>query len=272
MKKIVVYVLIAALAIPFIPRAAWAESVFDRARTGPPRLRLERSQDTGGLGAALASTSGAVGAPAAVATGVSPLKAGASSLCLPGFGEQRLGATLRAKVFLGLEAVGWISVAGFLWAGHSRENAYKSYAVVFAGVTGTDHSDDYYKTIGEYMASDGPGGYNESVRRDARDLYYPNVEAMDAYYRARAITGDEGWSWRDESSYGRYGSLRDGSRFANRVALYSAFGLAALRIVSAADAVRLARMDGSPAAGEGKTSIGFEPAPRGMALYVQRSF
>jgi len=272
LKTIVVYVLIAALAIPFIPRSALAESVFDRSRTGPPRLSLERSQDTRGLDAVSASTGGAAGAPAAVATGVSPLKAGASSLCLPGFGEQRLGATLRAKVFLGLEAVGWISVASFLWAGHSRANAYKDYAVAFAGVTGTDHPDDYYKTIGEYVASDGPGGYNESVRREARDVYYPNVEAMDAYYRSHAITGEEGWSWRDESAYGRYGSLRDGSRFANRVALYSAFGLAALRIVSAADAVRLARMDGRPAAGEGKTSIGFEPAPRGMALYVQRSF
>ncbi|HEY5132474.1 MAG TPA: hypothetical protein VII85_02175 [Candidatus Krumholzibacteriaceae bacterium] len=272
MKTIVVYVLIAALAIPFIPRAALAESVFDCARTGPPRLRLERSQDTRGLDAVLASSSGDSGAPGAVATGVSPLRAGASSLCLPGLGEQRLGATMRAKVFFGLEAVGWITVASFLWAGHSRANAYKEYAVVFAGITGTDHSDDYYKTIGEYLASDGPGGYNESVRREARDLYYPNVEAMDAYYHAHAITGDKGWSWRDESTYGRYGSLRDGSRFDNRVALYSAFGLAALRIVSAADAVRLARIDGRSAAAEGRTSIGFEPAPRGMALYVQRSF
>ena len=272
MKTIVVYVLIAALAIPFIPHQARAESVFDRAGTGPPRLRLERSRDTRGLDAVIAATDGASGAPGAVATGVSPLSAGASSLLLPGFGEQRLGHALRAKVFFGLEAVGWISVASFLWAGHSRANAFKDYAVVFAGVTGTDHSDDYYKTIGEYVASDGPGGYNESVRREARDLYYPDVEAMDSYYHAHAITGDEGWSWRDESAYGRYGSLRDGSRFDNRVALYAAFGLAALRIVSAADAVRLARIDGRPAAGEGRTSIGFEPAPRGMALYVQRSF
>lgn len=272
MKTIVVYVLIAALAIPFVPRGALAESVFDRPRTGPPQLRLERFPDTRILDAGLASAGGAAPAPAAGAAGLSPLKAGASSLCVPGLGEQRLGATLRAKVFFALEAVGWISVASFLWAGHSRANAYKEYAVVFAGVTGTDHSDDYYKTISQYMGNEGPGGYNENVRREARDIYYPDVEAMDAYYRAHAITGDEGWSWRDESAYGRYGSLRDGSHFANRVALYSAFGLAALRIVSAADAVRLARMDGRPAAGEGKTSIGFEPAPRGMALCVQRSF
>ena len=259
--------LIATLAISIVPESALAESVFDGVRTGPPRLRLESSP--GSWNCLPADANGE--ARASGASTVTPLKAGASSLLLAGLGEQRLGHDLRAKVFFGLEAVGWISVAGFLWAGHERADAYKSYAVVYAGVVGTDHSDDYYKTIGRYMESDGPGSYNESVRREARDLYYPNVTAMDSYYRAHAIPAAEGWAWRDESAFGRYGTLRDGSRFAYRVVLYSAFALAALRIVSAADAVRLARIDGRPA-DEGKTSMGLEPGPRGVTLFVQRSF
>ncbi|MDD4856687.1 MAG: hypothetical protein PHD74_01125 [Candidatus Krumholzibacteria bacterium] len=272
MKTVVACVLIAALASLCTLAPARAESVFDAFRAGPPRLSLDPTADARNSGISGAMAIGETVSPVESGTGVSPLKAGLSSLMLPGLGEQKLGHTLRAKVFFGLEAAGWISVASFLWAGYSRERSYKDYAVAFAGVSGTDHPDDYYKTIGRYMTSDGVGGYNESVRQDARDLYYPDVEAMDSYYSSYALTGVEGWSWRNEAAYQRYGSLRDGSRFAYRVALYSAVGLAALRIVSAADAVRLSRVEGRPAANEGATSMGFEAAPQSVALFVQRSF
>jgi len=139
-------------------------------------------------------------------------------------------------------------------------------------VRGTDHSGDYYRTIGEHLSSDGPGGYNEGVRREARDLYYPDLAAIESYYQARAMTGDESWSWSGVNEYRHYGDIRDGSRFAYRVALYSALGAVALRIVSAADAVRVVRVDRRPAEKTGATSIGIQPRPRGIALCVQRSF
>jgi hypothetical protein len=263
--------LIAALASPYVPACALAESVFDASRARTPQVRLELIADTRSCGPAGGAVGAGYLAPEAPG-GVSPLKAATSSLLLPGLGERRLGHSLRAKIFFGLEAAGWISIASFLWAGHSRELSSEDFAVVFAGVTDIDHADDYYKTISKYMSSDGPGGYNEGVRREARDLYYPDVEAMDSYYRSHAMTGDESWQWRDETAYLRYGHLRDGSRFAYRVALYSAIGIAALRIVSAADAVRLARLEGQNAASAGATSVGLETAPRSVMLFVQRSF
>jgi hypothetical protein len=272
LKTIVICILIAVLASPFVAGTARAESVFDASRTQPSGPSLDLAADAPGFGVAGAVGIGGMDSSRASGVCISPIKAGMSSLILPGLGEQRLGHALRAKVFFGLEAIGWISVASHFWTGYSREQSYKDYAVVFADVNGTDHPDDYYKTIGRYMTSDGSDGYNESVRRDARDLYYPDVEAMDSYYRSHALTGNEGWSWRDEAAYLRYGSLRDGSRFAYRVALYSAIGLAALRIVSAADAVRLARIEGRPAANEGATSMGVEAEPSSVALFVQRSF
>jgi hypothetical protein len=261
-----------ALMSACAPVSLLAESVFDAPRVTPVLLRLDSAGGPRDFGAAGLAAGAAAPQSGEAGTGISPLKAGARSLLLPGLGEQRLGATLRAKVFYGLEAIGWISVAGFLWRGYSRENSYKDYAAAYADVQGTDHSDDYYKTIGEYLTNDGPGGYNEAMRREARDLFYPDVAAMDAYYGSHAITGDLGWLWRTEGAYRRYGALRDGSRFSYRIALYSAIGLAALRVVSAADAVRLARKDERSTADEGTTSMGLERIPRGVALFVQRSF
>ncbi len=271
MRRIMASMAIAAAAGLCVPASAFPESVFDAGRLQSPVLRLESP------GGARSFAGGAFsGGPALEAgesaSGISAKKAAAWSLLLPGLGQQRAGHTLRAKVYYGIEAAAWISVASFLWMGYERENTYKDYAVVFANVSGTDHSSDYYRTIGEYIASDGPDGYNESIRREARDLYHPDLEAVESYYRTRAMTGDESWTWRSELEYRRYGDIRDGSRFAYRVALYSAVAAAALRIVSAADAVRIVRVDRSSAAKEGATSIGIEGRARGVALCVQRSF
>jgi len=272
LKRIIACILIAAFASSCVPASLLAESVFDVSRAQPPALRLEPVADVRSYSAAGFAASGGTLSSGEAVRGISPLKAAGASLLLAGLGEQRLGHALRAKVFFGLEAIGWISVASFLWRGYSRENSYKDYAVAFAGVEGTGHSNDYYRTIGEYLTNDGPGGYNEAVRREARDLYYPDTEAMDSYYRSHAITGEAGWLWRTEDAYRRYGALRGGSRFSYRIALYSAVGVAALRIVSAADAVRLARNDQRSAADEGSTSMGLERIPQGVALFMQRSF
>jgi len=272
LKNAIVFVLIVALASSSVPAALLAESVFDGSPVQPPRLRLDSAADHHGFSAGGSAVETAISLAAETGAGITPRNAALSSLLLPGLGEQRLGASLRARVFFGLEAAGWIAVATFLYRGYSRENAYKDYAVAYAGVEGTGHSDDYYKTIGQYLTNDGPDGYNEEMRREARDLYYPDVEAMDAYYRSHAITGDEDWLWRTEEAYRRYAALRSGSRFSYRVALYSAIGMAALRVASAADAVMLARSNQRSTAAEGTTSMGLECIPRGVALFVQRSF
>ncbi|MCX5752529.1 MAG: hypothetical protein NTW97_02650 [Candidatus Krumholzibacteria bacterium] len=271
MRRIMTSMVIAALAGLSVPVSASAESVFDAGRLQSPSLSLESPYAAWSFGAD-GAIAGAALEGGESGKGISAMNAAAWSLLLPGLGQQRAGHTLSAKIFYGIEAATWISVASFLWMGYDREHTYKDYAVVFANVQGTSHSKDFYRTIGEYMASDGPGGYNEAVRREARDLYYPNLAAIESYYRARAMTGDESWTWRDEHEYRRYGDIRDGSRFAYRVALYSAIGAAALRIVSAADAVRIVRIDRRSAANEGTTSMGLERLPRGVALCVQRSF
>jgi hypothetical protein len=273
MGRIVASMTVAVLAGLLASAPVLAESVFDAGRPQRPLPNLQPPSVSWSLGSGIGGAGGAVGFESAESRrGISAGHAAAWSLLLPGLGQQRAGHTLRAKIFYGFEAATWISVASFLWMGYEREKTYKDYAVVFAGVRGTDHSNDFYRTIGEYRASDGPGGYNEAVRREARDLYYPNVEAIESYYDARAMTGNESWAWRGDLEYRHYGDIRDGSRFAYRLALYSAIGAAALRIVSAADAVRIVHIDQRPAESGGATSIGIEGLPRGLALCVRRSF
>ncbi len=273
MRRTVTVAVIVALAGSCISSSAFPESVFDEGRFVTPRLVLESPGPASGFAAfGPVSDGGAALADGEQAKDISAKSAAGWSLLLPGLGQQRAGHPVRAKVYYAVEAAVWISVATFAWMGYDRENTYKDYAVVYGSVSGTDHSDDFYRTIGEYPASDGPDGYNDAVRREARDLYYPDVAAMESYYRSNAMTGDESWAWNGESEYRRYGDIRDGSRFAYRIALYAALGAVALRIVSAADAVRTVHVDQNPPATEGATSIGIERRSQGVALCVQRSF
>jgi hypothetical protein len=269
-KKLIVAAMLVSFVRVQAPVAASAESVFDPGKASRLSLTM-RVDDSRAFGAADNAALGGAGLGAAPAPLPSPRRAAASSLLLPGLGQQKLGHPLSSKIYFGLEGIAWLAVGSYLWVGHSRADSYRAYAVAFAGVVGTDHPDDYYGKLAEYVSSDGPDGYNESVRREARELYYPDVAAMDAYYEAHMVSGDDAWRWRSDGAYDRFQTLRDGSRLAYRIALYTVIGAAALRLVSAADAVRLART-ASPAKEGGKVSLGFEAGPQGPSLYVQKAF
>jgi hypothetical protein len=208
---------------------------------------------------------------------------GAASLLLPGLGQQIMGRTLRSKIYFSLEGLSWIAVGSFLWQGHVREDAYKEYAVVFAGVRGTDHSDDYYRIIGEYMSNEGPGGYNEYVRREARDIAAGEIDddnwdweayqrSLEIYYDANKIGGDLSWRWETERARQHYGVLREGSRISYRRALYAGFFALALRVVSTIDAVKLA-IGSSPGDEEkGKVSIDIGHTHGGLSVSLKKTF
>ncbi len=202
----------------------------------------------------------------------SPLKEGAASFLLPGLGQLRMGRALRSKIFFGLEGATWVAIGSFLWQGYARENAYKDYAVAFAGVSGTSHSDEYYEAIGKYMSNEGPGGYNEYVRREARELYYPDLNAINAYYAEHRIVGADSWRWESEKSYGLYNDLRDGSRSSYRRALYAGFFALALRVVSAVDAVRLARESTGDGNNGESVSMSVEHLQGGLRISFTKSF
>lgn len=269
MKQTIVACLILFFALDAAAAPA-ARSVFDGTEPAAPALEME-----GGprpiAGVAAGTAAGWPARGAAIGDGdISPAKTGLASFLLPGLGQQRLGHVTRARVYYALEGAAWIAIGSFLWQGWAREQAYRDYAVAYAGVASDGWDDEYYEMIASYRSSDGPGGYNEYVRRDARDYYYPDTEAMEAYYETNAVTGEQSWRWENETAFGRYRDLRDGSRSSYRRALYAGFFAALLRVVSTVDAVRLAR--GASNGNEPSFSIELEHHQGVFGLACKRSF
>jgi len=200
----------------------------------------------------------------------SPVREGLLSFLLPGLGAYRMEHRVRSKIYFGLEGLSWIAIGSFIWMGYAREKAYKDYAVAYAGVSGTSYPDDYYSAIGQYISSDGPGGYNEYVRREARDMYYPDREAMDRYYEQNAYTGSMAWRWSSYDNFRKYNVLRSGSESAYRDALYTAMFALVVRVVSSVDAYMLA--SGREENVGGNYSINFDKRDETFRLYFSRSF
>ena len=192
------------------------------------------------------------------------------SFLVPGLGQHRMHKKLRSRVYFTIEGLSWVALGSFLWMGYAREKAYKDYAIAYAGVKSTSFSDDYYSIIGQYLSSDGPGGYNEYVRREARDMYYPDRDAIESYYSQHAYTGEMAWRWRSHEYFRKYNVLRDGSESAYRNALYTVMFALVVRVVSSVDAAFLARAQ----EGGGKDNFSLRAgAYRGnVALYLGKSF
>lgn len=200
----------------------------------------------------------------------SPAKEGLLSFILPGLGAYRMDHMIRSRIYFGLEGLSWIAIGSFIWMGYAREKAYKDYAVAYAGVSGTSYPDDYYTALGQYISSDGPGGYNEYIRREARDMYYPDTDAIERYYEQHAYTGSMAWRWRTYDSFRKYNVLRSGSESAYRDAVYAAMFALVVRVVSSVDAAILASGRDK---GYGKGySINFDRREETYRLYFSRSF
>ncbi len=195
----------------------------------------------------------------------------ARSFLLPGLGQRKMGHSIRSKIYFFLEGAAWIGLGAFTWQSIARKDAYEDYAVAFAGVNGTGRSDSYYETIGNYMSNNGIGGYNEDVRREARD-YYSDPDARDSYYQENSLTGDDSWRWETKRDYDRYNSLRKGSHSAERRAIYTLFYMLGIRVISAVDAGRLAAGGGSDNESASGISVSMEHGKSGFSLLLSRSF
>jgi hypothetical protein len=185
-----------------------------------------------------------------------------------------MGRKSRAYVYFTLEGAGWIMLGTQLYRADSKEDAYHEYAEAYAGVNGTGYDQSYYENVGRWVSSDGPGGYNEYVRREARDLYYPDQAAMDTYYFDNYVTSEMAWRWTSTDAQHNFNTLRGDSEDAERYALYSAFYLFALRVVSSVDAVYIARKSTSDVDTSSNIPVRIEAGPRpgGFFFAVNKPF
>lgn len=172
-------------------------------------------------------------AAASAPRAVSVYKAAALSALVPGLGEAYAGHTTRALVSGSVEAGLWISYATFKVQEDLRSDRAIEYAVAYAGArAGGD--EDYFKAVGQYLRAEGPGMWNEYVRRTERDTG-ENV--------GREYTGDEAWAWTSEGRYRDYRELRREMLSADDHASNTLALLIVNRVVSVASVVQAVRSD-----------------------------
>jgi hypothetical protein len=194
------------------------------------------------------------------------------SLLLPGLGEHYLGHTGRAKVFFATEGLIWTSFAVFRVQGAHREDLYREYAEVHAGVSPRD-DDDFYRQIGNFNSSDGPYSANEVVRRQARAIYPNNPDAQQSYFDENAYTGDNAWNWSDPSIREQYRDLRSSSLDAFHRSELSIGAAVANRLLSIIDAGILAsKLNRAASPESGGVSWQIQAEPEGGRLTLSRAF
>ena len=159
------------------------------------------------------------------------------SLLLPGLGEMSLGEKGRATGFFVAEGLIWTHYAWFQVAGSKRKDNYIEQAQAHAGVGVSSADDDYWKTVGQYMTSQGTGpeAYEETLRREARDLYPSDPAAQDAYVTEKLPSGDQAWSWSSTDARDSYKDTRESSRRAYDKSKYSFAAAIVNRVLSAID-------------------------------------
>ena len=132
------------------------------------------------------------------------------SLLLPGLGEHYLGHSSRAKGFFVAEGAIWAGFGVFRMQGGHREDLFREYARASAGARVRD-DDEYYRVVGNFIASEGPYSANEQVRRTARSIFPNDREQQDEYIAAHEYTGDDAWRWASEEERQRFKDMRSSS-------------------------------------------------------------
>ena len=173
------------------------------------------------------------------------------SLLLPGLGDWYAGERDRAKAFFIVDAALWTTFIVFQAQGHRREDGYQQYAQTFAGIAGTDHSDDFYSVIGQYSSSD---AYEAEFKKESRPELWPNVsyDELEGYYTDNRVEDFEEWAWRTFDSRVDYRSMRSSSKVAYRRSGYVIAVAALNRVVASVfawQAVKASRGDFDEPAG-----------------------
>jgi len=165
-------------------------------------------------------------------------KAAMLSALLPGLGEAYSGHTTRAVISGSAEAAIWVSYATFKVQEDLRADRAIEYAIANAGAL-SNGDDDYYKAMSQYARAEGPGMWNEYVRRKERD------EGEEV---GREYTGAEAWAWTSDQHLLQYRTLRRESLHAGDHATNALALLLVNRIISVVSVVQAVRSDHHKAA------------------------
>ena len=200
------------------------------------------------------------------------------SLILPGLGEMSMGEKGRATGFFIAEGLIWANYTYWTVAGNLRQDDYIEQAQLNAGVGVSKESDDYWRLVGQFTSSsgEGPGSYEEDLRREARDTYPNDPAAQDAFVAEHLPTGDRAWSWSTPALQTEYTNTRETSKRADNKAKYSFAAAILNRVVSVIDVQMLRHKASKAARGESAiragTRVYADAVEDGGRLVVERRF
>jgi len=207
------------------------------ARAGEAPVTLALAPPTAGLSAAdadfLDRTAEWSETPEASSPSISTGRAVLYSLLLPGLGDYKLGHKSRAVVFFGIEAAIWTTFVVSRVEGAARTEDYEEFAVRFAGIERTGHSDDFYAIIRDYDSSE---DYAADVKMEGRfGSYYTDIgyEYLERYFVENRVADYEPWLWQSLDKKVEYQVLRSSSKTAYQRATFALAAAAANRVVSA---------------------------------------
>jgi hypothetical protein len=187
------------------------------------------------------------------------------SLVLPGWGDYYAGRTYRARYFFIAEAAVWTSFAVFRIQGSQDEEAYQNYAVQFAGVERTDHSDDFYAELRQWDSS---ADYEAYLKTEGRPVLFPDIgsTALQSYFEENRLADYEAWEWQSLEHRLEFSRLRSASKNAYRRSMFALAAAGVNRVVSAVFAYQAVKSqrDGEM---QGRYHIDFSPPARYAARY-----
>jgi hypothetical protein len=148
------------------------------------------------------------------------------SLILPGAGEYYVGETGYTKFFLGMEILGWSSIVFNRHYYSSLQKDYMAYARLHAGIDKKNKDDQYWIDVGKH---DDIYSYNSTRvnQRRIEELYDENKNNY--------------WQWDSRKNRYTYDAKRLNSVSIKDREIYMTIGILVNHLVSAVNAVRLAR-------------------------------
>jgi hypothetical protein len=179
------------------------------------------------------------------------------SLIVPGLGEAYVGRTGYIKFFLSVEAVAW----GLLFANHQnvkwQTNDYQNYAVQHAGINRKGKDADYWINVGFYNTI---YDYNEQMRRDRN---------VDAIYDENTFYA---WYWDSDANRKYYAVKRAETREMEGRAIYFMGALVLNHLVSAINAMRVARQYNKKQELSWNLDCGYDPLTSRLLLSYSKNF
>jgi len=168
--------------------------------------------------------SAGIGEGSAGAQETSGKKAFFLSLLIPGAGQYYVGEKGWAKAFLWSEGMLWLGYVGFRKYESLRENDYRVFASVYAGVDPKGRDAAFFDDV---------GFYDSVYERNRATRWEEGPKARLYAEQPRAA-----WEWDREASRLRFRSLRSSSIRARQRALYVVGGILLNHLISAIHAAR----------------------------------